>query len=709
MVKEQFLHYRILRKLGEGGMGVVYLAEDTKLKRQVAIKFLPPQMAVNDDERERFKIEAQAAAALNHPNITQIYAIEEADDDIFITMEHVKGKELKSHVGAHRDAPLQMDRIVDYAVQIASGLNAAHEKGIVHRDIKTSNIMITDDGQVKIMDFGLAKLSGTSDLTKTSSTLGTTAYMSPEQVRGEEVDKRSDLWSFGVVLFEMITGEHPFKGSYEAAIIYEILNEQPQDITKIRQDLPQNIVHLLSDLLNKDCDQRIPEASEIIKNLDTKPLESTSNTHDNSIAVLYFENMSPDKDNDYFCAGMTEDIIIDLSKIHDIRVVPRSDVLPFSDNQVNSRKAGEILNVAFILEGSVRKAGKQLRITAQLIDVQTGFQVWAERYDRMMEDVFEIQMEVAEKISQAMKISLTDSEKESLAKKPTEDLRAYDFYLRGREFLLAHGENNNKNAIKMFELALSIDSNYALVYVGLSEAYGHKFWAFDGDKKWIDKMKEMINKALELDPNLIEAQFGNGLIAHFRNKYDQSIQIFNKIIERKNDFYPAHHWSGVGSEIKKEYKVAIAKFKKAADLKPYNEEPWVHIGNCYYQLGDINEGNKADEQLLDIVRKKLEINANDTIALSRMAASYAKQDQKEKALEIVQKLTETAPTDGLAMYNCACTYALLSYKKESLELLDKALQKGYKNIIAWVEQDVDFNSIREDNDFKKLIEKYTEN
>jgi serine/threonine protein kinase/Tfp pilus assembly protein PilF len=706
MIDKKILHYKIIEKLGEGGMGVVYLAEDTKLKRQVAIKFLPPQMAVNNEERARFKIEAQAAAALNHPNITQIYAIEEANENIFLTMEYVKGQELKEEV---RSRKLEVKEVIEIASQIAKGLQAAHEKEIVHRDIKTSNIMITNDGQVKIMDFGLAKLSGTGDLTKTSSTLGTTAYMSPEQVRGEVVDKRSDIWSFGVVLFEMLTGEHPFKGDYEAAIIYEILNEQPQDITSLRPEIQNNISQLISNLLKKDADQRMSDCLEIIARLDDQPQKEKLEVKDNSIAVLYFENMSPDKDNDYFCAGMTEDIIIDLSKIHDIRVVPRSDVLPFSDNQVNSRKAGEILNVAYILEGSVRKAGKQLRITAQLIDVKTGFQVWAERYDRMMEDIFEIQMEVAEKITGAMKISLTDSEKESLAQKPTEDLRAYDFYLRGRDFLLAHGENNNNNAIKMFELALSIDPNYALVYVGLSEAYGHKFWAFDGDKKWIDKMKAMINKALELDPNLIEAQFGNGLIAHFRNKYDQSIQIFNKIIEWKNDFYPAHHWSGVGSEITKDYKVAIAKFRKAADLKPYNEEPWVHIGNCYYQLGDMNEGKKADEQLLDIVRKKLEINANDTIALSRMAASYAKQDQKEKALEIVQKLTETASTDGLAMYNCACTYALLSYKKESLELLDKALQKGYKNIITWVEQDVDFNSIREEEEFKILIKKYTEN
>lgn len=709
MVGETVLHYKILKKLGEGGMGVVYLAEDMKLKRRVAIKFLPSNVAANSEERKRFEVEAQAAASLNHPNIATIYSIEEDGDELFIVMEYVDGRELRQIAGASSELAPTIDQIIDYATQIARGLLAAHKKGIVHRDIKSSNIMVTDEGKIKIMDFGLARLSGKADLTKAGSTLGTTAYMSPEQIRGEIVDHKSDLWSLGIVLFELLTGIRPFKGDYDAAIIYEILNEDPLDLVGLRSDIPSQILKLIEDLLKKDPFQRIGEAGDIITRLSQKPTETKISSRDNSIAVLYFENMSPDKDNDYFCAGMTEDITIDLSKVHDLRVVPRSDVLPFSNEKVNTRKAGELLNVSHILEGSVRKAGKQIRITAQLTNVETGFQVWAERYDRLMEDIFELQMEVAEKITQAMKISLTESEKKSLAQKPTEDLRAYDFYLRGREFLLARGSKNNDNAIKMFEHALSIDPNYALAYVGLSEAYGDKFWAYDGDKKWLDKMREMNKKALELDPNLIEAEFGKGLIAHFQKNFDQSISIFDKIAERNQDFYPAYHWSGVGSEISKDYEVAIKKFKKAAEIKPYNEEPWLHIGQCFYRMGNTVEGDSAENQLLEIVRKKLEINAEDTIALSRMAATYAYQGQKEKALEIAGKLKQTAATDGLAMYNCACTYSLLDHKKEALDLLDTALEKGYKNIMVWVDQDRDFDAIRKDEDFKQLIEKYSEN
>ena len=315
-------------------------------------------------------------------------------------------------------------------------------------------------------------------------------------------------------------------------------------------------------------------------------------------------------------------------------------------------------------------------------------------------------MEVAEKITKAMKISLTDSEKESLAQKPTEDLRAYDFYLRGREFLLAHGENNNKNAVKMFELALSIDPNYALVYVGLTEAYAQKHWAYDGDVKWLEKMKEVNKKALELDPNMVEAQLGEGLIAHFQEEFERAIQIFDTISQQKTDFYPAFLWSGIASEVNKDYEKALEKLYQAANIKTYSEEPWLHIAHCHQYFGDLASTRKAEDKLLENVRKKLEANANDVIALSRMAATYGKRDQIKEALEIVDRLLELAPTDGLVMYNCACTYALASEKEQALKLLDAALQKGYKNILSWVDQDKDFDSIREDDDFKNLMAKF---
>jgi len=448
MIGKTISHYRILEKLGEGGMGVVYKAEDLKLKRTVAIKFLPQEIAAKAEERERFMIEAQAAAALNHPNIATIYAIEEIEDKIFIVMEYVDGNELKKIVQENLPKVLNLREVLDYATQIAQGLKAAHEKGIIHRDIKSNNIMVTKKGQVKITDFGLAKLAGAKQLTKTGTTVGTIAYMSPEQIQSAEVDYRTDLWSYGVLLYELLTGQLPFRGEYEAAIIYEILNEEPKAIQTFRSDLPDFMVSLISQLLQKDPSLRISSTREIIERLQIRQIDKPPEDEKKSIAVLYFENMSSEKENEYFCAGMTEDLIIDLSKIHRLKVIPRSDVLPFRDKEVKSRQVGEILKVNHILEGSVRKTGNRIRITAQLIDVKSGFQLWAERYDRLIEDIFDIQAEVSQKIAAALKISLTESEKQSLAKKPTDDLRAYDFYMRGSEFLLRGGKRTTRQQFR---------------------------------------------------------------------------------------------------------------------------------------------------------------------------------------------------------------------------------------------------------------------
>ncbi len=408
MIRKTISHYKILEKLGEGGMGVVYKAEDTKLDRTVAIKFLPRHISANSEERERFKIEAKAAAALNHPNIATIYAIEETDDEMFIVMEFIDGKELKEEIKA---GPIQSKEAINIATQIAEGLIAAHKKEIIHRDIKSSNIMITNEGKIKIMDFGLAKMKGASDLTKAGSTVGTVAFMSPEQVKGDIVDKRTDLWSLGIIIYQMLSGKLPFEGEYEAAVIYELLNEEPVGLQTYRSDIPDNLLKLTCRLIEKDINKRIGSANLVLEELKKKPAPKDKSEKGKSIAVLYFENMSPEEENDYFCAGISEDIITNLSITQILKVIPLIDVLPFKGKVVNSKQIGETLKVKYILEGSVRKSGKKIRITAKLIDVVTGFQLWAERYDRLLEDIFDIQMEVAEKIADSLRISLTESQR----------------------------------------------------------------------------------------------------------------------------------------------------------------------------------------------------------------------------------------------------------------------------------------------------------
>ncbi len=636
MVGKTILHYKILEKLGEGGMGVVYKAHDAKLKRDVAIKFLTRQIAGSEEERERFKVEAQAAVALNHPNIAIIHNIEEVDDEIFIVMEYIDGKELKDKVDS---SPLPINETLDISLQIAKGLQAAHEKGIVHLDIKDTNVMVTKKGQVKITDFGLATLADARMHTETGAIMGTTAYMSPEQIQAFGTDHRTDMWSFGVVLYKMITGVLPFQGDYEAAMIYEILNEEPKAIQLFRSDVPENIIKLVSTLLQKEADNRLNSGKEIIECLSQSNIHETSEFENRTVAVLYFENMSSEKENEYFCAGMTEDLIIDLSKIQDLNVIPRSDVLPFRDNEVNSQKVGENLGVSYIVEGSVRKAGKKIHITAQLVDVQSGFQVWAERYDRFVEDVFDIQMEVAENIAHALKVSLTDSEKQSLKRKPTDDLRAYDFYIRARDFLSRRGKKNNECAIQMFEHALSIDPNFSLACAGLAEAYSYNYAWYVGDEKWLEKTIEMNEKARSLDPKLIETQFGIGMVYYLQNRFSEAMITFKKMIKQKPDFYDAYRWLGITSDVLEDIDAAIQYYKLAAAAKPYSEEPWLHLEMTFRRKGNLKASQEAARKVLELGKRKLEVNPNDGISLSRMAGIVCNYGRQTKSLGCVKEST----------------------------------------------------------------------
>ncbi len=697
--------YQIIQELGKGGMGRVYKARDTKLNRTVALKFLPQELTLDQEAIDRFQQEARAAAALDHTNICTVYEVDEFEGQNYIAMTYIQGESLKETL---KSGPLSVNEASSVAIQIAEGLQEAHDKGIVHRDIKAGNIMLTEKGKAKIVDFGIAKLAGQSKITKPGSTFGTVAYMSPEQARGEDTDKKTDIWSLGVLFYEMLTGELPFQGENEAAVIYSILNEEPKAIQKYRSDVPDNITTLISLLLQKDTTQRISSAKEFVKQLKAKSPRKAIDDDKKSIAVLYFENMSADKENEYFCAGMTEDLIIDLSKIRQLSVIPRSDVLPFRNKEVNSRQIGETLRVQYILEGSVRKAGNKIRITSQLIDIRSGFQVWAERYDRLTEDIFDIQMEVSEKIAEALKVSLTESEKQSLARKPTYDVRAYDFYMRGSEFLLRKGKKNNDAAIQMFEHALSIDPDFSLAYVGLAEAYSWNYSIYSGDRLWLEKMMEMNEKAIKIDPDLIEAQFGVGMVHFFQKRYDEAKKSFEEVIRAKPDMYPAYFYLGITSEIAGDYDKGIECFETCVSLKPYSEEPWHWLDMSFRRHGDLKAAQKASKKVIKLGEGKIEVNPEDVTALSRMALTYANMGENEKALDAAKKVMEIDPTDGMVLYNCTCVYSCLEKKKEAFACLKKALERGLINMLEWIEKvDPYLEAIREDPQFQEILLEYS--
>lgn len=704
MIGQAISHYKILEKLGAGGMGVVYKAEDSQLKRTVALKFLPPDMSSDPEAGERFLREARAASALDHPNICTVYEVGKGEDgQLFISMAYYDGVTLQEKIGHGR---LSVEESCAIAMQVARGLAEAHSRGMAHRDVKPANILVTKGNVAKILDFGLARLRGDLALTRAGSTIGTVAYMSPEQAQGLDTDERTDLWALGVILYEMLAGTRPFRGDHEAAVMYEVLNSEPPSLAPVRPDVPQQVNDLISRLLKKDPSRRVGSAEAVVEALRSalapKPA-APAEPEERSIAVLYFENMSPDKENDYFCAGIADDIITDLSKIKELRVLSRSDVLPFRNKEINTREVGRTLRVSHVLEGSVRKAGTRVRITAQLMDVGTGFHIWAERYDRMLEDIFDVQNEVSSSIAKALRVSLTEAEKKSLAQRPTDDLRAHDFYLRGLDFLFKRGKKNTLSAIQMFDKALALDPNYVSAHAGLGDAYSNMFTFYDGDLKWLAKTIELNEKLLAVDPLAVEGKFGLGIVSFHQNRFNEARKILGSVVAERPDHYDAHRFLGIVADMMGDYKEAIARYKRCAELKPFSEEPWMHLDMTYRRVGDVEASDQALRHGLELGESRVAVNPDDAITLSRISSYYVRLNRTEKALEAVRKVKEIDPNDGLALYNCACTYAAIGDRDETIKCLRDAFAKGYGHVREWVKTDPDFVRFRDDPEFKAFV------
>ena len=704
MIGKTIFHYKIIEKLGEGGMGVVYKAEDTKLKREVAIKFLPRFISANKEERQRFEIEAQAAALLNHPNIATIYAIEETEDEMFIVMEYIDGVELKDKI---KSGPVPVDEAINIATQIAEGLEAAHKKGIVHRDIKSSNIMITKGGKVKIMDFGLAKIIGGTELTKIGSTVGTAAYMSPEQARGEELDNRTDIWSFGVVLYEMITGQLPYKGDYEQAVIYSILNEDPKPITELRGDTPSQLSHIVEKTLQKNPENRYQTTKDLIEELKTvdksgSSIQGKKVTH--TVAVLPFTNMSNDKEQEYFCDGMAEDIINDLTHLEGLHVVARTSSFAFKDKNLDIREIGMKLGVHSIVEGSVRKAGNRLRITAQLINVADGYHLWSERYDRELEDVFAIQDEIAKNIVQALEIKLSKKEKRVLGKVKTQDVQAYDYYLQGRNFFYNGQRKGIEFGIEMFSKAISKDPNYALAYAGIADCNSWYFMYVDGENKYLEKSLGASQKAIELDPECAEAYSARGLAISLSKRFEDAEEEFETSIRLNPNLFVAYYFFARICFVQGKLEKAAQLFEQACIVNPEDYQSPLLLGNTYKGLKLIDKSHSAFRRGLEIAKRHLELNPDDARAIYLSAHGLIELGQKEKGLDWANRALATDPDDPVILYNISGAYALLGRGEEAISYLEKALKNGYTSK-EWIVNDSYLDSIRSNRKFKELLKK----
>lgn len=640
MIGETILHYKILEKLGEGGMGVVYLAEDTKLKRQVAIKFLPKQISADAEERKRFEIEAQAAAALNHPNITTIHAIEETGDTIFIVMEYIDGIELKDLVETRDRVSLPKDQVIKTAIQIAQGLTAAHSKGIVHRDIKSSNIMITKDGNVKIMDFGLAKIGKGSQVTKLGTTIGTIAYMSPEQTRGEHLDERTDIWSFGIVLYEMLTGRQPFKGAYDQAIVYSILNEEPE-----LNNLPEEYSHILKTALAKSPDERYQKTSEMLSDLkaligdpltksgskETPVVETFKNTrtkwsiplalaliiaavsayyflfNKNEVAsdktsgkemivVLPFQNLGP-QDEKYFADGITDEITSKLASIGDIGVIATSSAEKLAEKNLSIQEIGKELGVNYVLNGSIRweKFGKnesRVRITPQLIRVSDNTITWSDSYDKVLNDIFAVQNEIAQKVVDRLGGTFANSQVQKETP-PTGNLQAYDFYLRGLSFIkkASYLKSDFQNGINLFKKAIELDPKFAQAYAYLSRGQSAMYWFFyDRSEKNMNDAYKNAQKSLQLNPNLADAYLALGYYHYWcKLEYKSAINEFSKVLKIQPNNAEAYLGLGVVYRRMGKFELALQNMSNAYNLDPLSNEPSFVIAETYGLIRDYSK------------------------------------------------------------------------------------------------------------------------
>ncbi len=710
MIGKTISHYKILEKLGEGGMGDVYKAEDKNLDRIVAIKFLPVAMTRNEDMKTRFFNEAKAASALDHPNICTIYEIDKTEkDQLFICMGYYKGKTVEEKI---KQCPLEIYETLDLSIQMAQGLFQAHKKNIVHRDIKSANIIVTNDGVVKIVDFGIAKLTDQTGVTTDGTLLGTASYKSPEQTLGEEVDHRTDIWSLGVVLYEMLTGLQPFQGEFEQAVVYSIMNEEPKPPTGLRKEISLELERIVNKALAKDQKKRYQNLNELIvdlKHVKKKPKKERTVAQVTTtpiIAVLPFTNMSADKDQEYFCDGIAEDILNDLTHLEGLRVVARTSSFAYKNKNQDIREIGLKLGADTLVEGSVRKAGNRIRITAQLINVSDGIHLWSEKYDRDLEDVFSIQDEIAKNIVDALEIKLSTREKHVLEKVKTRDVQAYDYYLKGREFFHKLTGKNVEYASEMFSRAIEKDPNYALAYAGFADCFSFLFMYYENSQENLERSASESKKALELDQNLAEAHTSRGLAVSLNFQYTEAEKEFDKAIELNPKLYEAYYFYARTCKQQGNSEKAVSLFKKASEVRPEDYQAPIFIASTYRDLNLTDKANKATHQALISTEKHLQLNPNDARALYLGGTVLSQLGEMDKAIEWCKRALVIEPNDSSVLYNAACIYSLSGKIDQALDYFEGAINSGFASK-EWIGTDTDLDSIRNKPRFKKIMAKLT--
>lgn len=743
MIGKTILYYKILEKAGSGGMGVVYKARDMKLDRFVALKFLPPKLGKNEIVKKRFLQEAKAASALDHPNICNIHNLYEMKNgQMFICMAFYEGKILKDLI---RKDELDTDDVINIGRQVADGLTIGHEAGITHRDIKPANIIITERRKVKIVDFGLARMAGKARLTRAGIVMGTPGYMSPEQALGRSVDHRTDIWSLGVVLYEMVVGHLPFEGKDDAAMLNSILTKSPRSLDHLESEKELRLRAVIEKAMAKNPKNRYQEMAEMAEDLlnlqrldrlvgSTSGDPSTIGSDHPSILVLPFRDVSPKSDQEYFCDGLTEELIIALSRVKGLKVVSRTSAFQFKGKQFDIREIGSKLNVQTMLEGSIRKAGNKLRISAQLINVSDGFQMWSDQYKRELKDVFVIQDEIAASIVDTLKDRLTGNYETGGVRRTTENMEAYNFYLKGRYHWNKRTIDEIKKGMRLFKKAIEKDTQYALTYAGLADTYNILgiYGAFSPNLV-MPKAIRAAQKALELDPELAEAHISLGCArAIYEWDWAEAEPLYQKGLSLNSEYATAYHWyainyltplgrfaesmemmkkalaldpislvinSAVGVQFyfARNYDAAIEYYHETLELDPGFGLAQFFLGQAYLQKG-------LHERALTQYDKALKLSGESMNVLAAIGHASAVAGKEENALRILNKLLKASEDRYVSAYDVATICAGLNYKDQALDWLEQAFtERAYLMIYLGVDPVMD--SLRNEPRFRELLKK----
>jgi serine/threonine protein kinase/Flp pilus assembly protein TadD len=701
--------YAIERELGRGGMATVYLARDRKHNRPLAVKILHPHLAAHLGA-ERFLREIEIAARLSHPHILTLIDSGEADGLLYFVMPFVDGESLRQRMS--REGRLATDQALAITRQVANALGYAHARGVVHRDIKPENVML-HEGEAIVTDFGIAKAIGAADsasLTQTGTAVGTPAYMSPEQAGGEaELDGRSDLYSLGCMLYEMLAGSPPFTGPTPQAVLVRRLTEAPPALRSVRPDLPETLDRALAKAMARNPADRFATVTLFAQALpslgaSTPPGATAAATAAavKSIAVLPFTDMSPERDQEYFTDGIAEEIINALTRIQALQVASRSSAFAIKGKNQDIRKVGEQLGVATVLEGSVRKAGNRLRITAQLVNVADGYQLWSERYDRELEDVFAVQDEIAESIVKALRVVLSENEKRALGRPRTENVQAYEYYLKGRQYFHQFRGKSYRLASRMFERAIEHDPDFVQAYAGMADCSSFLFMYSDARAANLEQADAASMKALELAPDLAEAHASRGLALTLRKRYDEAEREFEVAIALDPKLFEAHYFFARVCLQQGKLEQAAARFQKASEVRPEDFQTPNLLAMAYAGLGRREDSIKAYRKSLEIIERHVDLNPDDARALYLGANCWVVLENRERALEWADRALTVDAEDPGVLYNVGCVYSLLGETDRALASLEQAVLNGFGHK-EWLENDSDLNSLRSLPRFQTLL------